>query len=179
VKNVPESNGKVGMLGSSYEGFTVVMALVNPHPRLLVAAPMSPMVDGWMGDDWFHFGAFRQTNLDYITGQTAAHGEGKPAVRGAYDDYDAFRRAGSAGDFARAAGLDQLPFCHRHPAYDVLAAAGARQDDRRPAIESADDVDSRIVGSGGYVGRHPHTWRLSPRTRQRQELSWARGGTAA
>ena len=58
------------MLGSSYEGFTVVMALVNPHPALKVAAPMSPMVDGWMGDDWFHFGAFRQPNFDYIAGQT-------------------------------------------------------------------------------------------------------------
>jgi putative CocE/NonD family hydrolase len=34
VKNVPESNGRVGMLGSSYEGFTVVMALVHPHPAL-------------------------------------------------------------------------------------------------------------------------------------------------
>ncbi len=42
VKNVPESNGKVGMLGSSYEGFTVVMALVNPHPALKVAAPEEP-----------------------------------------------------------------------------------------------------------------------------------------
>ncbi len=66
VKNVPESNGKVGMIGSSYEGFTVVMALIHPHPALKVAAPESPMVDGWMGDDWFHYGAFRQTNLDYI-----------------------------------------------------------------------------------------------------------------
>ena len=70
MKNVPESNGKVGMLGSSYEGFTVVMALVHPHPALKVAAPMSPMVDGWMGDDWFHYGAFRQNNFDYFTGQT-------------------------------------------------------------------------------------------------------------
>src|SRR5271155_2063319 len=76
VKNGPESNGKVGMLGSSYEGFTVVMALVHPHPALKVAAPMSPMVDGWMGDDWFHYGAFRQTNFDYIMGQTAARGGG-------------------------------------------------------------------------------------------------------
>src|SRR5262249_29958444 len=98
VKNVPESNGKVGMLGSSYEGFTVVMALVNPHPALKVAAPMSPMVDGWMGDDWFHFGAFRQTNYDYFTGQTTARGSGEPVMRGAYDDYEAFRAAGSAGD---------------------------------------------------------------------------------
>jgi uncharacterized protein len=121
VKNVAESNGKVGMLGSSYEGFTVVMALVNPHPALKVAAPMSPMVDGWMGDDWFHFGAFRQTNLDYITEQTTARGAGKPIVRQGYDDYDNFLRAGSAGDFAKAAGLDQLPWWQKmaeHPAYD-------------------------------------------------------------
>jgi len=121
VKNVPESNGKVGMLGSSYEGFTVVMALVDPHPALKVAAPMSPMVDGWMGDDWFHFGAYRQTNFDYFTGQTAARGEGHPVVRQGYEDYENFLRAGSAGDFAKAAGLDQLPFWHKiteHPAYD-------------------------------------------------------------
>src|SRR5216684_6097329 len=71
VKNVPESNGRVGMVGSSYEGFTVAMALVNPHPALKAAVPESPMIDGWMGDDWFHYGAFRQTNLDYFTEQTA------------------------------------------------------------------------------------------------------------
>jgi len=121
VKNVPESNGKVGMLGSSYEGFTVVMALVNPHPALKVAAPMSPMVDGWMGDDWFHYGAFRQINLDYFSGQTAARGAGKSIVREAYDDYENFLRAGSTGNFAEAGGLDQLPWWHKvaeHPAYD-------------------------------------------------------------
>src|SRR5207248_541406 len=94
VKNVPESNGKVGMLGSSYEGFTVVMALVNPHPALKVAAPMSPMVDGWMGDDWFHFGAFRQVNFDYFTEQTTVKGEGKRIPRVGYDDYENFRQAG-------------------------------------------------------------------------------------
>ncbi len=121
VKNVPESNGKVGMLGSSYEGFTVVMALINPHPALQVAAPMSPMVDGWMGDDWFHFGAFRQVNLDYFTEQTAVQGEGHSIVRQGYDDYENFLRAGSAGNFAKAAGLDQLPWWRKmaeHPAYD-------------------------------------------------------------
>ncbi len=121
VKNVPESNGKVGMLGSSYEGFTVVMALINPHPALKVAAPMSPMVDGWMGDDWFHFGAFRQVNLDYFTEQTEVKGEGHSIVRQGYDDYENFLRAGSAGNFAKAAGLDQLPWWRKmaeHPAYD-------------------------------------------------------------
>ena len=123
VKHVPESNGKVGMLGSSYEGFTVVTALVNPHPALKVAAPMSPMVDGWMGDDWFHYGAFRQTNLDYYAQQTTVKGTGHAIVRQGYDDYQNFLRAGSAGDFARAAGLDQLPWWKKtseHPAYDAF-----------------------------------------------------------
>jgi len=121
VKNQPESNGRVGMIGSSYEGFTVVMALLDPHPALRVAAPLSPLADGWMGDDWFHHGAFRQVNLDGIASLTGGRAGGEDIVRQGYDDYENFRRAGSVGDYAGAAGLDQLPFwrrLHGHPAYD-------------------------------------------------------------
>src|SRR5579875_1168147 len=121
VKNVPESNGRVGMIGSSYEGFTVVMALLNPHPALKVAAPESPMVDGWMGNDWFHYGAFRQPNLDYIAEQTEQRGEGRPIPRKNYDDYTNFLEIGSAGDFARYGGVDKLPYyqqLHDHVAYN-------------------------------------------------------------
>ena len=123
VKNIPESNGRVGMIGSSYEGFTVVMALLNPHPALKVAVPESPMVDGWMGDDWFHYGAFRLLNLDYVMEQTAQQGAGDPIQRDAYDDYETFRRAGSAGNYARQHGLEQLPWNVRmmeHPTYDAF-----------------------------------------------------------
>ena len=123
VKNLPESNGKVGMLGSSYEGFTVVMALIHPHPALKVTAPESPMIDGWMGDDWFHYGAFRQVNLDYFTGQTAARGGGSSISREDLDDYTNFLEKGSTGDMARFGGLDQLPFWRKvdeHPAYDAF-----------------------------------------------------------
>jgi len=121
VKNIKESNGKVGMIGSSYEGFTVVMALIHPHPALKVTAPESPMVDGWMGDDWFHYGAFREVNLDYFSEQTVIRGDGKAIPREGLDDYANFLRKGSAGDFARYGGLDQLPFWKKveaHPAYD-------------------------------------------------------------
>ncbi len=123
VKNLPQSNGKVGMLGSSYEGFTVVMALIHPHPALKVTCPESPMVDGWMGDDWFHYGAYRQINLDYISEQTAARGSGKMIPREDADDYTNYLQKGSAGDFARYGGLDQLPFWKKveeHPAYDAF-----------------------------------------------------------
>jgi hypothetical protein len=121
VKNTPESNGRVGMIGSSYEGFTVVMALLNPHPALKVAAPESPMVDGWMGDDWFHYGAFRQPSFDYVSEQTIQKSGGQAVPRDAYDDYEAFLRAGSADAYARLHGLEQLPWNEKmieHPAYD-------------------------------------------------------------
>jgi putative CocE/NonD family hydrolase len=123
VKNTPESNGLVGMIGNSYDGFTVAMALLDPHPALKVAAAESPMVDGWMGDDWFHYGAFRQINIEYILRQTRAKDAGEGVARGALDDYQAFLAAGSAGEYGRAAGLDQLPFWTRltaHPAYDAF-----------------------------------------------------------
>jgi putative CocE/NonD family hydrolase len=123
VKHIPQTNGKVGMLGSSYEGFTVVMALIDPHPALKVACPESPMVNGWMGDDWFHYGAFRQPNLDYFSDQTEVHGDGASIPREDLDDYTNFLQKGSAGDFARYGGLEQLPFwlkVEQHPAYDAF-----------------------------------------------------------
>ncbi|MFT8711369.1 MAG: CocE/NonD family hydrolase [Komagataeibacter rhaeticus] len=123
VHNVPQGNGRVGMLGSSYEGFTVVMALLDPHPALKVVAPESPMVDGWMGDDWYHYGAFRQAGLDYFTAQMTVRGEGSTIPRVDHDDYTNFLNAGSAARFAHDAGLDQFPWWQRmlaHPAYDAF-----------------------------------------------------------
>jgi putative CocE/NonD family hydrolase len=123
VKNVKESNGRVGITGSSYPGFTSAMALINPHPALKAAVPQSPMIDGWMGDDWFQNGAFRQINFDWFTSQMTEKGEGDDIPRQAFDDYDNFLRAGSAGDYAKAAGLDQIPAWRKvseHPAYDAF-----------------------------------------------------------
>src|SRR5947209_4306680 len=76
VKNIPESKGKVGILGIPYDGFLPLMALVNPHPALKVSVPMNPMVDGWMGDDWFHNGAFRQIGIDYKIGRASCRERG-------------------------------------------------------------------------------------------------------
>ncbi|MEZ0495736.1 CocE/NonD family hydrolase [Sphingomonas sp. IW22] len=121
--NLPESNGRVGMIGSSYEGFTVVMALLNPHPALKVAAPESPMIDGWMGDDWFHNGAFRLANIGWIGSQTGYKGTGHDPATGIYDNYEEFRRLGGANEWAKASGFDQLPAWQKmvaHPAYDAF-----------------------------------------------------------
>src|SRR5213595_4211731 len=123
VKNVKESNGKVGILGISYDGFLPLMALVNPHPALKVSVPMNPMVDGWMGDDWFHNGAFRQQNMPYIYEQDGSRRGDEQWWTSHHDDYDMFMQAVSAGALGRRRGLDQLGFWNKlveHPAYDAF-----------------------------------------------------------
>jgi len=120
VKNIPESNGKVGILGISYDGFLPLMALINPHPALKVSVPMNPMVDGWMGDDWFHNGAFRQQNMPYIYEQVVTRKNDEKWWTDHFDDYDLYME-GSAGDIGRTHGLEQSGFWRKliaHPAYD-------------------------------------------------------------
>ena len=123
VNNVPECNGKVGILGISYNGFLALMALVNPHPALEVAVPMNPMVDGWIGDDWFHNGAFRQQNLPYMYEQVATRKSTAKWWTTHFDDYDTYMEAGSAGELGRRRGLEQVGFWRKileHPSYDAF-----------------------------------------------------------
>uniref|UniRef100_B0T5Z6 X-Pro dipeptidyl-peptidase domain protein n=1 Tax=Caulobacter sp. (strain K31) TaxID=366602 RepID=B0T5Z6_CAUSK len=123
VKNIPETNGKVGILGISYDGFTALEALFNPHPALKAAVPMNPMVDGWMGDDWFHNGAFRQQNMPYIYEQVGTRKNEEKWLSGVHDDYDLFMRAGSAGALGAQMGLEQTGFWRKilaHPDYDAF-----------------------------------------------------------
>jgi putative CocE/NonD family hydrolase len=123
VKNVPESNGRVGILGISYDGFLPLMALVHPHPALKVSVPMNPMVDGWIGDDWFHNGAFRQLGMSYIYEQEATRDSKTKWWTSHFDDYDMFLQAGSAGELGRRRGLEQVGFWRKlleHPSYDAF-----------------------------------------------------------
>jgi len=120
VKHVPETNGRVGTIGISYNGFTTLMSLVDPHPALKASVPINPMVDGWKGDDWFHNGAFRQEMLGFVYGQTADRRSDQQWLSG-YDEYATYLRYGSVGAYARTLGMEQLPFWLRltgHPAYD-------------------------------------------------------------
>ncbi len=123
VHNTPESNGRVGILGISYDGFTSLMALFHPHPALRAAVPINAMVDGWRGDDWFHNGAFRQDSLVYVHDQEARRDSSLKWWTDFYDDYDTWLSAGSAGDMAKLHGLEQTGFASKlmfHPAYDAF-----------------------------------------------------------
>jgi putative CocE/NonD family hydrolase len=121
VKHVPESNGRVAIMGISYDGFLPLMALVHPHPALKLDIPMNPMVDGWRGDDWFHNGAFREQNMPYIYEQEGTKDNSAKWWQSAYDDYDFYLHGVSAGQLGAEHGLGQMGFWRKitaHPAYD-------------------------------------------------------------
>jgi uncharacterized protein len=121
VKNVPESNGKVGILGISYDGFTTLAALVHPHPALRAAMPINPMVDGWMGDDWFHQGAFRQLGIPYFLEQEGDRDSSQKWWSDHFDAYESWASVWSVDEMAQRHGLEQVGFYRKvkaHPAYD-------------------------------------------------------------
>jgi hypothetical protein len=121
AKNVPESNGRVGTIGSSYLGFLTLASEINPNPALKAAVPQSPMVDGWMGDDWFHNGAFRVGGFDFAVSQSTGRADAGASIpHGVGDDYSRYLEAGSMADYARKYNIENIPFVQKlmqNPAY--------------------------------------------------------------
>jgi putative CocE/NonD family hydrolase len=131
VNNLPESNRRVGITGVSYPGWLTLMALLEPHPALRAAVPMFPMVDGWMGDDFYHNGALRQTMFEWIYNMgTSRNGDHSPPF-GYRDMYEAFLAAGSADEVARRYNAEGLRSWRRivdNPAYSDFWSGQAVQD---------------------------------------------------
>jgi len=108
LKNVPNNNGKVGVLGVSYPGFLAMMAGIDAHPAVAAISPQAPMTDVWMGDDFFHNGAFRQTyGFDYVQELEAQKTD--VAVQSKEDTFDFFLKHVNFAGAAKAAGMENLP----------------------------------------------------------------------
>ena len=108
LKNVPNNSGKVGVLGISYPGFLAIMAGIDAHPAVKAVSPQAPMTDVWLGDDFFHNGAFRETyGFDYVQ-QLEAQKTDKRA-NATEDQYDFFLQHGNFAGAAASAGMTDLP----------------------------------------------------------------------
>lgn len=122
LANVAQASGKVAALGLSYDGFTALAQLLDPHPALAACVAISPMVDCWRGDDWFRNGVFHQQHaLHYVNLQTSSSAATPAWPTPGHDEYDAWLAAGSAHGMAERLGLADLPAWRRleeHPAYD-------------------------------------------------------------
>ena len=122
VKNVPESDQRVGIIGGSYDGALALSAALNAHPNLKAFVAINPMVDVWKGDDWFHNGAFRQITLGVLPIMLTGKERGTPRPSGSADLYSTYLESGSAGDAMRRYGLDQFSPAQKfmeHPSDDA------------------------------------------------------------
>jgi uncharacterized protein len=132
LKNVAGNNGRVGVLGTSYPGFLAMAGGIDPHPAVKAISPQAPMIDVWMGDDFFHNGAFRQSyGYDYVYGMeqskgrtNVSYGKGDSAV----DGYDYFLKRGSFEQDVKQSGTKVFPTWKlflAHPAYDSVWSSRA------------------------------------------------------
>ncbi|HEX3435222.1 MAG TPA: CocE/NonD family hydrolase [Pseudacidobacterium sp.] len=127
IKNVANNNGRVGVTGISYPGFLAIEAGIDPHPAVKAISPQAPMTDIWMGDDFFHNGAFRETyGYDYAIGLETSKENTFSKLN--EDAYDYFLQAGSFAGAAKKSGAGSLPTWQAffdHPAYDAYWQARA------------------------------------------------------
>src|SRR5215467_6159823 len=122
IKNAPGNNGRVGMLGVSYGGWLTDQSLVNPHPALKAASPQATAGDMWMGDDFFHQGAWRQTyGTEYAWMMEASKDESVLPKPGRFDTYDWYLSFPTLAKLAQSIGAMNWPTWRafvEHPAYD-------------------------------------------------------------
>jgi hypothetical protein len=125
VKNVPNTVAKVGGLGISYPGWLATVQALSGHPALRAVSPQAPMTDTWMGDDFFHNGAFR---LSYGVEYTHGMEVGRFPVA-ALDMYDWYRRLGPLSNVTKALGhtWPSWDAFLAHPTYDAYWQARATQ----------------------------------------------------
>jgi putative CocE/NonD family hydrolase len=95
IKNVPKNNGRVGMDGISYPGYLVTMGMVNPHPALKAVSEQACMGDTWLGDDFFHNGAFRLSYGFEYTALLETSNENFSFPFDSFDLYDFYLRLGA------------------------------------------------------------------------------------
>jgi putative CocE/NonD family hydrolase len=121
LKNVRGHNGRVGMNGVSYDGWTTVMALLEPHPALKAASPQASPADMYLGDDFHHNGAFRLSyGLEYVARMESTKGM-KFFAFDKHDTYEWFLSLGALANADARYFHGKLPtwndFVH-HPNYD-------------------------------------------------------------
>jgi hypothetical protein len=138
LANVPGNNARAGFVGTSYPGFLAMMAGIDPHPAVKAISPQAPMIDVWMGDDFFHNGAFRQTyGYDYVFGMESSKEDtevsyGKDKDGKPRDGFDYFLERGSFAEDVKRSGNKLLPtwkLFEEHPMYDsVWSTRGVEWD---------------------------------------------------
>ena len=101
LQNVRNHNGKVGVWGSSYPGFTAAMAAIDAHPAVVAVSIQAPMSDLFLGDDGHHNGAFYMSHYAsysygvWVNREKPEPFHGRSFPFGTPDGYDYFLKLGT------------------------------------------------------------------------------------
>jgi putative CocE/NonD family hydrolase len=121
LKNVPGNNGKAGMLGISYDGWTSVMGAIDPHPALKAISEQASPADMFLGDDFHHNGAFRLSYaFEYAFMEEAAKTDSLFPFSD-YDTYSWYLKLGSLSNVNKKYFFSRFPSWNnfvKHPNYD-------------------------------------------------------------
>ena len=123
VKNVSRNNGRVGMFGTSYDGWLVVMATLEPHPALKAVVEQATPADMFMGDDFHHNGAFRLSYGFEYAFQLESSNENANFKFDTYDTYEWYLRLGALSNADAKYFHHKLPTWNnfvQHPNYDAF-----------------------------------------------------------
>jgi putative CocE/NonD family hydrolase len=119
VKHVRNNNGRVGTLGISYGGFLVTRALVDPHPALKAASPQATCADMFVGDDWHHNGAFRESySFDWIAAMETERQAGGATALSSLARHDSYEQFLALGPLSN---VNRLLFQGRAPSWNAFA----------------------------------------------------------
>ena len=121
IKNVAHNNGRVGMDGISYDGYLVTMGMINPHPALKAASEQACMGDTYLGDDFFHNGAFRLSYAFEYSALLETSSENYSFQFDRFDLYDWYLRLGPLSNANGKYFHDKIPSWNdfvAHPSYD-------------------------------------------------------------
>jgi putative CocE/NonD family hydrolase len=131
LRHEPGHNGRAGALGVSYPGWLATMAGIHPHPAMKAISPQAPMTDTWLGDDFFHQGAFRLSYAFEYTGDLElSRNSSVPLPIGDWDTYDWYYRLGPLANVEAKYFHGRVPTWSAfvaHPAYDAYWQARAVQ----------------------------------------------------
>jgi len=121
VKNVPHNNGRVGMAGTPYDGFLVTMGMIHPHPALKAVSEQACMGDVFLGDDFFHNGAFRLSYGFEYTALLESSNENFSFQFDSFDLYDWYLRLGALSNVNKKYFHGKIPTWNEfvaHNSYD-------------------------------------------------------------
>ncbi len=153
LKNMPNNNGRVGMVGVSQPGFHVAASIIHSHPALKAASPQAPTADYYMGDDVYHNGAFMLgANFGFYSGfvpRTDGPTPPKPALRfdpGTPDMYDFLLHAPPLARMNQDLFGGKASYWQEivdHTAYDEFWK-------KRSLWKFMDDVKCAVLNVGGW-----------------------------